>query len=132
MEKNIKWPTCMQTSLESPWIRIPVNPFLRAYFIPNIIARYSAALFVAIPTPSRNLQIFKVKIVKEIIVVRQWWLKQKHQLYTKLPSLARRIAPAPAFPGFPFDAPSNSTKQVRCTRKDNYDSPKKDRWLLEI
>lgn len=54
----------MQTSLESPWIQIPVNPFLRAYFIPNIIARYSAALFVAIPTPSRNLQIFKVKIVK--------------------------------------------------------------------
>lgn len=56
----------MQTSLESPRIQIPVNPFLRAYFIPNIIARYSAALFVAIPTPSRNLQIFKVIIVKEI------------------------------------------------------------------
>jgi len=59
----------MQTSLESPRIRIPVNPFLRAYFIPNIIARYSAALLVATPTPSRNLQIFKVKIVKEIKVL---------------------------------------------------------------
>lgn len=47
----------MQTSLESPLIRMPVNPFLRAYLIPNIIARYSAALLVAIPAPSRNLQI---------------------------------------------------------------------------
>ena len=50
---------------------IRINPFLRAYFIPNTIARYSAALLVATPTPSRNQQIFKVKIVKEIIVVYQ-------------------------------------------------------------
>lgn len=51
----------MQTSLESPITRILVNPLLRANLNPRIIARYSATLFVAIPKPSRNLQIYKNK-----------------------------------------------------------------------
>lgn len=34
--------------------------------------------------------------------------------HTILPSAARRTAPAPASPGFPFEAPSNSTIQEDC------------------
>lgn len=33
------------------------------------------------------------------------------KMHTKLPSSARSTAPAPASPGFPFDAPSNSRVQ---------------------
>lgn len=46
--------TCMQTSLESPCIRIYLNPFERAYLKPKMAPRYSATLLVAIPTPSRS------------------------------------------------------------------------------
>ena len=44
----------MQTSWESPRARMRLMPFLRAYFIPKIKARYSATLLVAMPTPSRK------------------------------------------------------------------------------
>lgn len=47
----------MQTSLESPRTRMFLHPFSRAYLSPNIIARYSATLLVAVPTPSRNIHI---------------------------------------------------------------------------
>lgn len=47
----------MQTSLESPRTRTLVKPFPSAYFNPNIKARYSATLLVAMPKPSRSLQI---------------------------------------------------------------------------
>lgn len=53
------WYTCIHTSLESPRTRILVNPFSSAYFNPRIMARYSAALHVAMPKPSRNLQLYK-------------------------------------------------------------------------
>nr|GMD28891.1 hypothetical protein Iba_chr08eCG11570 [Ipomoea batatas] len=65
-----------------------VNPLLSAYFKPKIMARYSAALFVATPKPSRSLHVC-------------------------LPSSARSTTPAPACPGFPFEAPSNSRVQER-------------------
>lgn len=60
-EKTANWvssicplQTCMHTSLESPWTRMCLYPSLRACFNPKSTARYSATLFVAIPTPSRN------------------------------------------------------------------------------
>lgn len=62
---------CMQTSLESPTTLIPVNPLLRAYLNPKIIARYSATLLVAIPNPSRNLQNYKRKQVYLLIMIKK-------------------------------------------------------------
>lgn len=61
--------TCMQTSLESPTTHILVNPLLRAHLNPNIIARYSATLLVAIPKPSRNLYNYKKKVKRLIVVI---------------------------------------------------------------
>lgn len=46
--------TCIQTSLESPCTRICLNPLSSAYLSPKMTARYSAALFVATPKPSRK------------------------------------------------------------------------------
>lgn len=57
--------TCIQTSLESPRTRILVKPFSSAYLNPNIMARYSAALFVLTPKPSRNLQIYTEQMVRD-------------------------------------------------------------------
>jgi len=37
-----------------------------------------------------------------------------HKFDTGLPSSAYRMAPAPAGPGFPLDAPSNSRIQEHC------------------
>lgn len=39
--------------------------------------------------------------------------KGKDEYNTKLPSSARIITPAPACPGFPFEAPSNSRVHER-------------------
>ena len=58
MEKE-KRQTCIQTSLESPRTRMCLYPFLRACFKPKITARYSATLFVAMPTPSLNRQTYQ-------------------------------------------------------------------------
>ncbi len=56
---RIKQQTCIQTSLESPWTRMCLYPFLTACLKPKITARYSATLFVAMPTPSRNRQTYQ-------------------------------------------------------------------------
>lgn len=57
--KNRKRQTCIQTSLESPWTRMCLYPSLMACFKPKITARYSATLFVAMPTPSLNRQTYQ-------------------------------------------------------------------------
>lgn len=50
-----------------------------------------------------------------------WWNKTEKidELCTKLPSLALSTAPAPACPGLPFEAPSNSRMQERCIVKSS-------------
>ncbi|KAJ0825590.1 hypothetical protein HanRHA438_Chr17g0804871 [Helianthus annuus] len=104
----------MQTSLESPKTRILVNPLLRAYLNPSITARYSATLFVAIPNPSRNLQIYKKEKYSYHRLTKRTQKYPPKTDHTKFPSSVLKTAPAPACPGFPLDAPSNSRIHVRC------------------